>query len=201
MEALIIAVENTTDVTILLSDGGVATVHDNGEGMVTDLYQSRITCIPEEGQDFFDEVSEGTMYCNDWAGESVATDTMIGEAIEWLSPHNADPKQIRVQAVSYDHVYLLMYSFLMKHKVIKNKMQNSNTRYAVVNSKGEYVPHDWFEHPNNFFPKSYVTDINDAKFFEHQENAVKFAQVFTENESVQNPKSTEVWNVQPVNWN
>jgi hypothetical protein len=76
-------VQGVEDTDIFMSDGGVATLHHNGEHMVTTYYQDRITS-ERYAEDMWDELAEGKTYCKDWEGEDKTTTEMITDAILWL---------------------------------------------------------------------------------------------------------------------
>ena len=74
---------------LYMSDGGVATFHHNGEGILTTYYQDRF--IPEEtqleeGQTIWDVLAEGKVYHKEWVGQHTITDEMIDDAVNWLCP-------------------------------------------------------------------------------------------------------------------
>jgi len=74
---------------LYMSDGGVATFHHNGEGILTTYYQDRF--IPEETQleeeqTMWDVLAEGKVYHKEWVGQHTITDEMIDDAINWLCP-------------------------------------------------------------------------------------------------------------------
>ena len=74
---------------LYMSDGGVATFHHNGEGILTTYYQDRF--IPEETQleeeqTMWDVLAEGKVYHKEWVGQHTITDEMIDDAVNWLCP-------------------------------------------------------------------------------------------------------------------
>lgn len=88
MKAKVIFISES-EADVLMSDGGVATFHHNGEGILTTYYQSRY--IPEmvkleDGQTMWDYLGEGKSYCKEWPGQDKITDEMIQDAVNWLCP-------------------------------------------------------------------------------------------------------------------
>lgn len=86
MKAEVIMISET-EADIYMSDGGVATLHHNGEGILTTYYQDR--CLPEElneDETIWDRVAEGKAYCKEWGGQHTITDEMIEDAVHWLAP-------------------------------------------------------------------------------------------------------------------
>ncbi len=61
---------------ILLQDGGLATVHDNGECTILSLYQNRTHQNPDEGK----------VYIKEFPYETLRQD-IINYALDWLAPH------------------------------------------------------------------------------------------------------------------
>lgn len=81
--------ESKDEAELYMSDGGVATFHHNGEGILTTYYQDRF--IPEEtqleeGQTMWDVLAEGKVYHKEWLGQHTITDEMINDAVSWLCP-------------------------------------------------------------------------------------------------------------------
>lgn len=84
-----VKVVNAGDATeIFISDGGNATIWHNGEHMVTQYYQSRLsnfnfaTCENDEHD--WVELSEGKAYMKDWPKYQSLTSEMVQDAINWL---------------------------------------------------------------------------------------------------------------------
>lgn len=77
-------INDSDDTTIILEDGGVATIHSNGEHLITTYYQSRV-----EKFTFDDEMwgilDEGKQYVRDWVGQTKVTDALILDALRWLA--------------------------------------------------------------------------------------------------------------------
>ena len=67
---------------IIVEDGGVVSIHHNGESLVSTYYQSRITedMSPE---DFWDELGSGKAYMKDWP-DGTHIDAIIQDALNWL---------------------------------------------------------------------------------------------------------------------
>lgn len=81
--------ESANEADLYMSDGGVATFHHNGEGILTTYYESRF--IPEEtkleeDQTMWDFLGEGKTYTKEWPGQHEITDEMIEDAVVWLCP-------------------------------------------------------------------------------------------------------------------
>ena len=72
-----------TDATVILEDGGIATVHHNGEHIVSTYYQDR---IERYDQDNLDGISEGKTSYKDWQDKQVVDEEVIQDALEWLCP-------------------------------------------------------------------------------------------------------------------
>ena len=71
------------EVDIFTSDGGVATLHHNGEHIVTTYYQDRAS---EDDESIWEKLSEGKVYMKDWEGRDIVDDEMIEDAVNWLCP-------------------------------------------------------------------------------------------------------------------
>jgi len=78
-----------TDVVVIVEDGGIATIHDNQDYMITTYYQERADKFTFD-HDMWTTLSDGKAYLKDWIGEKELTETMIHDAICWLSPFAAD---------------------------------------------------------------------------------------------------------------
>jgi hypothetical protein len=77
-----------SEADIFISDGGVATLHHNGEHIVTTYYQDRV--VAEELNDdesIWEKLSEGKVYMKDWEGRDIVDDEMIEDAVNWLCPN------------------------------------------------------------------------------------------------------------------
>ena len=72
---------NETEAVILLEDGGIAEVHNNGIHIVTTYYQDRVESYD---QDNLDRISEGKTYCKDWEQKFLIDDEVIEDALNWL---------------------------------------------------------------------------------------------------------------------
>lgn len=72
------------EVDIIMSDGGHASIHHNGEHMLTTYYQSRLDLSIDNVDDMLTDLSNGKAYHNDWEGEDELSDEMIKDAIDWL---------------------------------------------------------------------------------------------------------------------
>jgi hypothetical protein len=68
---------------IICEDGGVATLHHNGEHIIAELYQNRVTKNTLLSN-MFDELSEGKMYIKDYPNDNVVNSVHIKECAEWL---------------------------------------------------------------------------------------------------------------------
>lgn len=80
---------DSTEADVFMSDGGVATMHHNGEHIITTYYQRRVVAeeMEQEGiEDIWEFLSEGKAYCKDWEGEDKVTMEMIKDAVHWLAP-------------------------------------------------------------------------------------------------------------------
>ena len=85
MKALIIKDTKENETTIILSDGGVSSIHHTGEYFLAEYYQSRIDLeqLEDESYQFWEELAEGKMYCEEYPVENI-TEEMIDESINWL---------------------------------------------------------------------------------------------------------------------
>ena len=85
MKALVIKETKEKEVTVILSDGGCASIHDTGEYYLAEYFQSRIDLdrLEDEGYEFWEELADGKVYCEEYPVESV-TEEMIDESINWL---------------------------------------------------------------------------------------------------------------------
>lgn len=83
--------DGDAEYTIVVEDGGVATLHHNGHHMLTTYYQDRIT--EETSKDeIWDELAEGKAYIKDWEGITEAPtkkelEEMVMDAVDWLVYH------------------------------------------------------------------------------------------------------------------
>jgi hypothetical protein len=86
MKAKVVTAGDATE--IFISDGGNATIWHNGEHMVTQYYQSRLTEFNfdtcENDEHDWEELSEGKAYMKDWEKDQELTEEMITDAIGWL---------------------------------------------------------------------------------------------------------------------
>ncbi len=67
---------------VIVEDGGVVSVHHNGENLVSTYYQSRIT-QDMDPVDFWDELGSGKAYMKDWP-DGTHRDAIIQDALDWL---------------------------------------------------------------------------------------------------------------------
>lgn len=78
-------IANQTDIEmdfdIITEDGGIVSVHHNGENLVSTYYQTRLTDI--RGGDIWDELAEGKAYVKDW-DEDTEQDEIVRAALDWL---------------------------------------------------------------------------------------------------------------------
>ncbi len=78
---------NNQEADVMMSDGGVATFHHNGEHMLTTYYQDRVVAEElEEDETIWDRIGQGKASCNAWEDKQEVDDEMIEDAIEWLAP-------------------------------------------------------------------------------------------------------------------
>ena len=73
------------DVTILLEDGGIVNMYNNGEHMISVYYQNR-TLYPFMDGDMWNELNEGKSYIKDWEDKQSVDDEMTQDALRWLCP-------------------------------------------------------------------------------------------------------------------
>lgn len=72
-----------TEATIFLEDGGIATIHHNGEHLLTTTYQDKPKIF---NADMWDVLSEGSIYINDWENKQSIDREVIEHALNWLCP-------------------------------------------------------------------------------------------------------------------
>ena len=73
--------DGDSEATIRVEDGGIATIHHNGEHFITEYYQDR--CFEEKPN--WCILSEGKMNCKDWDKTKEKIDAeMIKDALAWL---------------------------------------------------------------------------------------------------------------------
>ena len=67
---------------VIVEDGGVVSVHHNGENLVSTYYQSRITedMDPDE---IWEILGSGKAYTKDWP-DGTSRDEIIKDALSWL---------------------------------------------------------------------------------------------------------------------
>jgi hypothetical protein len=78
-------IEDGDDSTIITEDGGIATVYNNGEYIIAELYQDK----PEkfdfsEESTMFDELAEGKKYLEDYEDKQEIDDEVIQDCLNWL---------------------------------------------------------------------------------------------------------------------
>lgn len=82
-----------TEASIILKDGGIATIHHNGNSLVTTYYQDRLKSRTVE---IWDKLGEGKAYVKEWLEEDIhyITNKVIDNALLWLelSPDKFDLK-------------------------------------------------------------------------------------------------------------
>ena len=76
-------IKNGEDIDIITEDGGVASLHHNGENFVTTYYQHRIVDLRPE-DDIWEELAIGKTYSVDWASGKPSEDEFIEDALAWL---------------------------------------------------------------------------------------------------------------------
>lgn len=78
-------IANQTDIDmdfdIITEDGGIVSVHHNGENLVSTYYQTRLTEI--KGYHIWDELAEGKAYVKEW-DEDTDEDEIVKDALDWL---------------------------------------------------------------------------------------------------------------------
>ena len=86
---------NEEETNIFTEDGGVASIYLNeDEGhMTTIYYQSRVTLFDRY---MWYEIDEGKSYLKDWKGESVVTEEMVQDALNWLCPDADSYREVDV---------------------------------------------------------------------------------------------------------
>jgi hypothetical protein len=74
---------SNNEATIVTEDGGVATVHHNGQNLVTTYYQLRVEQFDD---DMWDILQEGKQYLKNWTSKQEVDEDTIHAALEWLCP-------------------------------------------------------------------------------------------------------------------
>jgi len=72
-----------TDATVILEDGGIVTVHHNGEHLISTYYQDRLESYNLES---LSTLCEGKVHLKDWQYKQVIDEEVIQDAIGWLCP-------------------------------------------------------------------------------------------------------------------
>jgi len=80
VNVLVLTNNQDDDVSIIVEDGGYATFHNNGEGMLATYHQSRLV----NQEDIYAETDEGKQYNRDNVDVWTVTPEMIIEALKWL---------------------------------------------------------------------------------------------------------------------
>lgn len=80
-------------VTIYTEDGGVSTIHHNGDCFLTEYYQSRMTDLSDEQWGL---VNEGKIYSKEWPHKSYIDDEMIEDALRWLASSHIKFKETKL---------------------------------------------------------------------------------------------------------
>jgi len=75
------AVIKGDNLVVVTEDGGVATIHHNGDNYVTTYYQSRLTDV-NDPQELWQELGEGKTYSKDWIQFDMPE--MIYDILQWL---------------------------------------------------------------------------------------------------------------------
>jgi hypothetical protein len=75
------AVIQDNDVVVVTEDGGIATIHNNGDNFVTTYYQSRLTDV-NDPEELWQELGEGKTYSKDWGATTIGE--MIYDILQWL---------------------------------------------------------------------------------------------------------------------
>jgi hypothetical protein len=75
--------DDRTEAVIFVEDGGVVTIHHNGEYLLSEMYQDRVEFYDNE---VWDKLSEGKMYVKPWRNKQEVDFEMIEHAIDWLCP-------------------------------------------------------------------------------------------------------------------
>jgi len=77
------------DITILVEDGGIASIHkteDASERYLTSYYQNNCD-YPLMDSEMWDRLNEGKVYLKDWFNKTKIDQDMIDDALMWLCPH------------------------------------------------------------------------------------------------------------------
>lgn len=87
-QKVFVVVSDNYELDIVLEDGGIASIHHNGEHFLTSYYQDRPTIEQYKNNTMFDAdspMNDSKMYLNDWdEGIDMINLDMIYDAAEWL---------------------------------------------------------------------------------------------------------------------
>ena len=72
------------DKDLITEDGGVVTLHHNGERFISSYYQRRLTDCDPKADSVWDELAEGKMYVKEWRDKDPSEEEFIEDALDWL---------------------------------------------------------------------------------------------------------------------
>lgn len=87
-----VIVDSNEEMFVILQDGGVASCYNNGEHLITEYYQDRLTKESfDEEESIWDELGEGKLYIKDWDGSDEDSpfkeewdEEVIQDMLQWL---------------------------------------------------------------------------------------------------------------------
>lgn len=83
------------EITIITGNGGIVCVREaesidtEPREAVTDYYHMKLTEI-DTTNDIWEELAEGTIYCNDWETAKFNSDEVVKDALNWLVPNETE---------------------------------------------------------------------------------------------------------------
>lgn len=82
MKYRVIKDSDTLNITIIVEDGGIASTYHNGTNILTEYFGDRLDDI--NGDDVWNELSNGEMYIKDWDEYTPTEEELIADALDWL---------------------------------------------------------------------------------------------------------------------
>ena len=76
--------EDRTEAIIFVEDGGIVTIHHNGDFLLSEMYQDRVEYYDEN--EMWETLAEGKMHIKSWRKKQEVDLEIIEHAIKWLCP-------------------------------------------------------------------------------------------------------------------
>lgn len=99
------------DIDLILDDGSVATIHEEGERFLLTLYQSRISGHLSSYSALWDDLSRGKCYIREY-DQRIIDSNIIKDALNWLSMLNSGLELYWLNIKNYDDAITDINSFL-----------------------------------------------------------------------------------------